>query len=99
LHTNCSQCHRPDGPTTVNMDLRYSTALADTHACDVVPGLGDLGITNARLIAPGAATRSVLIARMSRRDANGMPPLGSAQVDADGAALLTSWVNSLSNCN
>jgi len=41
----------------------------------------------------------VLIARMSRRDANGMPPLGSAQVDAEGAALLTSWVNSLTNCN
>ena len=99
LHTNCSQCHRPTGPTPSNMDLRYATALADTNACDVAPGLGDLGITNARLIAPGAATRSVLIARMSRRDAHGMPPLGSAQVDAEGAALLTNWVNSLTNCN
>jgi uncharacterized repeat protein (TIGR03806 family) len=99
LHTNCAQCHQPGGPTTVNMDLRYSTALADTHTCDVVPTLGDLGISNARLIAPGAATRSVLIDRMSRRDANGMPPLGSAKVDAEGAALLTSWVNSLTNCN
>ena len=99
LHTNCSQCHRPTGPTPVDMDLRYSTALANTNACDVVPGIGDLGIANARLIAPGAAARSVLIARMSRRDAHGMPPLGSAQVDAEGAALLTSWVNSLTNCN
>ena len=99
LHTNCSQCHRPTGPTPTDMDLRYSTALADTNACDVVPGVGDLGIANARLIAPGAATRSVLIARMSRRDAHGMPPLGSAQVDAEGAALLTNWVNSLTNCN
>ena len=99
LHTNCAQCHRPNGPSTSSMDLRYSTALADTHACDVAPGLGDLGITNARLIAPGAATRSVLIERMSRRDAHGMPPLGSAQVDAAGAALLTDWVNSLTNCN
>jgi uncharacterized repeat protein (TIGR03806 family) len=99
LHTNCSQCHRPGGPTTVNMDLRYSTAFADTHVCDVVPSLGDLGLANARLVAPGAAARSVLIARMSRRDADAMPPLGSAKVDAEGAALLTSWVNSLSNCN
>ena len=99
LHTNCAQCHRPGGPTTSNMDLRYATALADTNACDVVPSLGDLDITNARLIAPGAATRSVLIARMSRRDAHGMPPVGSAQVDAAGAALLTNWVNSLTNCN
>ena len=99
LYTNCAQCHRPGGPTTSNMDLRYATALADTNACDVVPGLGDLGIANARLIAPGDATRSVLIGRMSRRDANGMPPVGSAQVDTAGAALLTNWVNSLANCN
>jgi uncharacterized repeat protein (TIGR03806 family) len=99
LHTNCAQCHRPGGPTTSNMDLRYATALADTHACDVAPGLGDLGLTNARLIAPGAATRSVLIARMSRRDAHGMPPVGSAQVDVAGATLLTNWVDSLASCN
>jgi uncharacterized repeat protein (TIGR03806 family) len=99
LHTNCSQCHRPGGPTTSTMDLRYATALADTHACDVAPGLGDLGISDARLIAPGAATRSVLIERMSRRDAHGMPPVGSTQVDAEGAALLTNWVNSLTSCN
>jgi hypothetical protein len=99
LHTNCSQCHRPGGPTTSNMDLRYATALGDTHACDIAPGVGDLGITDARLIAPGAAARSVLIARMSRRDAQGMPPVGSAQVDAEGATLLTDWVNSLTNCN
>jgi hypothetical protein len=81
------------------MDLRYSTTLANTKTCDVAPSVGDLGITNSRLIAPGDAARSVLIARMSRRDAHGMPPLGSAQVDAEGAALLTSWVNSLTNCN
>jgi uncharacterized repeat protein (TIGR03806 family) len=99
LHTNCSQCHRPGGPTTSNMDLRYATALADTHACDVAPGVGDLGISDARLIAPGAAARSVLIERMGRRDAHGMPPLGSAQVDTEGKALLTEWVNSLTNCN
>jgi uncharacterized repeat protein (TIGR03806 family) len=99
LHSNCSQCHRPSGGSTANMDLRYSTALADTHACDVAPGLGDLGIADARLIAPGAAARSVVIARMSRRDAFQMPVIGSAHVDADGAALLTQWVNSLTSCN
>jgi uncharacterized repeat protein (TIGR03806 family) len=99
LHTNCAQCHRPGGPSTSSMDLRYATSLASTHTCDVVPSLGGLDIANARLIAPGAAARSVLIARMSRRDAHAMPPVGSAQVDAAGAALLTDWVNSLTNCN
>jgi uncharacterized repeat protein (TIGR03806 family) len=99
LHENCSQCHRPNGGSTANMDLRYSTALAQTKACDVAPDLGDLGIADARLIAPGAAARSVLIARMSRRDEHGMPPIGSAKPDTAGAALLTEWVNSLTSCN
>jgi mono/diheme cytochrome c family protein len=99
LHTNCSGCHRPGGPTPANVDLRYSVSLDASNTCDVAPLLGDLGIANARLIAPGEAARSVLIARMSRRDANGMPPVGSAQVDNAGAALLMDWVNSLTSCN
>lgn len=100
LHTNCAQCHRPGGPTTSNMDLRYATALADTNACDVVPGLGNLGITDARLIAPGSPDRSVLPARMNVRGAaEAMPPVGSARVDTDGVALIRNWISSLANCN
>ena len=101
LHTNCSQCHRPGGPTTSNMDLRYSTPLADTNACDAVPGHGDLGIANARLIAPGAPERSVMPARMNLRDnANAMPPVGlGARVDADGVELIRNWIDSLAGCN
>ena len=57
------------------------------------------GVTNARIIAPGAASRSVLIARANRRDAQGMPPLASTVVDAAGVDLLTRWVNSLAGCN
>jgi mono/diheme cytochrome c family protein len=99
LHTNCSQCHRPNGPTTANMDLRYSTPLANTNACDAAPGLGDLGIANARLIAPGAADRSVMPARMNLRDdQNAMPPIG-ARVDTDGVQLIRQWINSLTSCN
>jgi uncharacterized repeat protein (TIGR03806 family) len=98
LHTNCAQCHRPGGPTPSNMDLRYATALAATNTCNVIPSAGGLGLTDPRLIAPGDATRSVLIARMSRRDAQGMPPLATTLVDTSGAALLTAWVNSLAAC-
>jgi mono/diheme cytochrome c family protein len=101
LHTNCAQCHRPGGPTTANMDLRYSTALANTNACDATPGLGDLGIANARLIAPGAADRSVIPARMNLRDhPDAMPPNGlGARVDTAGVTLIREWINSLTSCN
>jgi len=99
LHTNCSQCHRPNGGTPTDLDLRYTTPLSGTNACDRAPQAGALGLTNARIIAPGAADRSVLVVRATRRDAQAMPPLASTVVDAAGVDLLTRWVNSLSGCN
>jgi hypothetical protein len=54
LHTNCAQCHRSQGPTAVPLDLRYSSLLSSTAACDVPPTAGDLGLgASARIIAPG----------------------------------------------
>jgi uncharacterized repeat protein (TIGR03806 family) len=99
LHTNCAQCHRPGGPTPSNMDLRFATALAATATCNVAPQSGDLGIgAGARLIAPGSATNSIIVNRSNRRDQHGMPPLGSGQVDTDGVALLTAWIDALTGC-
>jgi uncharacterized repeat protein (TIGR03806 family) len=101
LHTNCAQCHRPNGGTPVTLDLRYTTALNQTGACNVAPSAGDLGIANAQIIATGDAARSVLLARMNRRDGTGvqMPPIASALPDTQGAALLQSWISSLTSCN
>jgi len=98
LHSNCAQCHQPDGPTPSSMDLRYSTPLSATKACNAVPQSGDLGIDAALLIAPGAAERSVLLERISRRDSAAMPPLGSAVADNAGISLLTEWINGLQTC-
>jgi len=99
LHTNCAQCHRPNGGTPTNLDLRYTTALAGTNACNVTPQAGDLGIANARIIAPAEAARSVLLARMDRRDALAMPPLASKVVDSAGVNLVRNWINSLAGCD
>jgi hypothetical protein len=99
LHTNCSQCHRPNGGTPTDLDLRYTTAVGGMNACDREPQSGSLGIFDARIIAPGAAERSVLLARADRRDAHGMPPVGSVLVDTDGVALLRQWIDSLAGCD
>jgi mono/diheme cytochrome c family protein len=99
LQSNCSQCHQPGGPTPSEMDLRATTAFAGTNTCNVVPNSGDLGLSNAKLIAPGSAASSVLVARIATRDAHAMPPVGSTVVDSVGIALLTSWINSLTSCN
>ncbi len=75
LHTNCANCHRPGGPAQSDIDFRYTTALAATNACDITPTLGNLGITDPRIIAPGSAARSVAVARVNRVGADAMPPL------------------------
>jgi uncharacterized repeat protein (TIGR03806 family) len=96
LHTNCSNCHQPNGPTGVGLDLRHDTPLPQTGACDVAPSRGDLGIANARIIAPGDDMRSVLLARMNRRnDPDMMPPLASNLVDTAGVQLIGVWIDSL----
>jgi hypothetical protein len=81
------------------MDLRYTTALAATHACDITPTLGELGITDARLIAPGSAARSVIVARMDRIGADAMPPLARHSIDTAGVQLISDWVNGLPGCS
>jgi uncharacterized repeat protein (TIGR03806 family) len=99
LHTNCSQCHRPSGTAPGNLDFRYSATLTQTNACNALPQNGDLGLTNARIIAPGVPASSVLVARMNTRGTNAMPPLASSQVDSAGVTLITNWISSLANCN
>jgi len=91
LQTNCSQCHRPGGGTPVDMDLRYQTAMSATYTCNVA-AVNDLGTPGAKRIAPHDASGSVLYQRMSTRGANQMPPISTNIVDANGAALINSWI-------
>ena len=98
LAVNCASCHRPGTLANAQLDLRAQTAMADTHACDVAPGQGTLGIADARLIAPGDRDRSVLYQRMIRRDDEAMPPVGSNVVDLDTADLVGRWITSLDGC-
>jgi uncharacterized repeat protein (TIGR03806 family) len=98
LHANCSQCHQPNGPTPVALDLRYTVPLASTGTCNATPTSGDLGITNAKVIAPGAPDSSVLLSRINRRDTYAMPPLGSKLVDTASVAVVRQWIQSLTGC-
>jgi uncharacterized repeat protein (TIGR03806 family) len=98
LHSNCSGCHRPNGPTQSNMDLRFNTAMADRNICNMDPHAGDAGVTGGKLIVPGDHNSSILYARMHSRGEFQMPPLASTVIDENGAALLAAWIDSLSSC-
>jgi uncharacterized repeat protein (TIGR03806 family) len=98
LQVNCAICHTRDGPTPVDMDLRFATDLALTRTCGVFPSEGDLGVAGAARLSPGAPERSLISVRMHALGTNHMPPLGPHTVDATGAALVDEWIRELARC-
>ncbi|HSP78105.1 MAG TPA: PQQ-dependent sugar dehydrogenase, partial [Myxococcaceae bacterium] len=98
LHSNCAGCHRPNGLGGGTADLRFQVPLAETNICDALPQQGDMGIPDARLVAPGAPERSLLSVRMHALDIHRMPPLGTQVRDSAGIALIDAWIQSLQGC-
>lgn len=95
LEVNCAPCHQPGGGTPVALDLRLETPLAGTGTVDELPQAGDLGLVDARIIAPGDAARSVLLERMRRLGGERMPPVSSHRVDEASVELMAAWIDSL----
>jgi uncharacterized repeat protein (TIGR03806 family) len=97
LHANCSGCHRMgagQGPA----DFRAALTVRQMNICDVMPSNGAFGIANARILAPGSPTRSLISYRTHALTAARMPPLGTSLVDPQGTALLDQWMTSLTTC-
>ena len=98
LHSNCSNCHRPQGGGRGNMDLRFGTALADTKSCGVDGEAGNIGIAGAKLLAPGSPSLSLISARPHSPAAHRMPPLASSVVDDRGVTVIDDWITSIKAC-
>lgn len=98
LHTNCANCHQPNGPGLGDMDFRYSTNWVNAGYCNVAPEHGNFDILAAQLLKPGVAQESIIPLRMQRTDAHRMPPLGVDIVDTQGVNVVQAWVNSLHGC-
>ncbi len=95
LDVNCAMCHRPDGPGNASIDLRYGTELAATQLVGETPTQGDLGLEDARVLAPGHPERSVLLERVRTLGTGRMPNIGSNVVDDRAVTLLTEWIRSM----
>lgn len=98
LHVNCASCHRPGGPSGTGADLRITTSVSEAGVCDVGPARGDLGIADARLLAPGDPDRSLLLQRLTASAAHRMPPIGNERADPDGLAAVRAWIEALEGC-
>lgn len=95
LHANCSVCHVPAGGGNSQIDLEFATALDKMLLIDVPPKHDSFGIEDARLVAPGDPSRSVLLHRLSVRGRGQMPQLGTSLVDQQAVELLTAWIEEL----
>ena len=95
LGVNCAHCHTLYGGGNSAMDFDWLLPPDEMHALGEPAKHGDFGLTDARVIAPGAATRSVVIPRVSIRGPGQMPPLGTRIADPDGVRLLVEWLESL----
>ncbi|NRF65592.1 hypothetical protein HLB44_01210 [Aquincola sp. S2] len=103
LHANCAHCHNTSD-NRVPLKLTLAQSAADPVASRAAVLRSVLaasrwrahGSAATQVIAPGQPQHSVLALRMASRDPQvQMPPLGSAQVDAEGLALIERWIRAL----
>lgn len=97
LETNCAHCHRPGGPTPVDMDLRASTPIGQTQTVDVMGLSGTVGGATVRIVAGDKDTSLVWTRMNSLVDGERMPPLSSHVIDARGLELIGNWIDAGAN--
>lgn len=95
LHLNCSSCHRRGGGGTATFSAVRKLSLTQTNLIDAPPTQGNFGLTDARIIAAGQPTRSVLLLRLAKLGRGHMPQFGTNEIDAAGVRLIHDWIENL----
>jgi uncharacterized repeat protein (TIGR03806 family) len=90
LDANCAQCHRPNGGQTF-WDARFDTPIEAQGIVDG-PVVNNLGVADARVIAPGSLARSMLHLRMTSTGTDRMPPVGRNVIDPEAVALIANYI-------
>ena len=91
LAANCAHCHQPNGPGLGNWNANITNFTVNAGLIDGPLG-NNGGNTNARVVAPGSLTNSMLLSRISVRGPGQMPPLASSVLDAQAINLLSRWI-------
>lgn len=95
LHANCAHCHTDAGGGNSKLELSAKTPLDKMALVDALPQHDSFKLPDARLVAPAAPERSLLLYRLAKRGAGQMPPLGTNVVDEVGTDLLRAWIERL----
>jgi uncharacterized repeat protein (TIGR03806 family) len=101
LHANCAHCHRPDADMNA-FDLRYGVSLHDTMTCNAPLTMGDVGVPDAVVLAPGQPMKSSIWLRMNAPigmyNNLHMPRIANFQFDTQGLQLISDWIKSVKSC-
>jgi len=95
LHTNCGVCHQYNCGGGVPSYMNIEAALKGASLIDAKPVQGGLDLPDARVIASGDPSRSVLLYRMATAGRGHMPYLGSHLVDDRGVLVVRDWIASM----
>lgn len=95
LHANCAQCHVEAGGGNAAIDLEFTTQPDKMRLFGVKPLHHTFALPEAQLIAPAHPERSVLLRRLSHRDAGHMPPLATSVVDRQAIDLVRDWIKGM----
>ncbi len=106
LHSNCAGCHRTGENAGGLADFRYNRSFTDTfNVCNdgdlgaAQPIPANFGIAGAKVIAPGDASKSIVVTRMDRIGADQMPPVGRSTIDAKAVTVMKEWIDGMNGCD
>jgi len=92
LHTNCANCHVEAGGGNAQFSVEVDAKPEAQRLIDAPPVHTNFGISDARLVAPGAPERSLLFQRIQRRGHGQMPPIGTNVPDKPAIELMREWI-------
>jgi uncharacterized repeat protein (TIGR03806 family) len=95
LHSNCAHCHMKWGGGNAEFKLLSTIPLKDMGIVNVNPQHGSFKIDGAKLIAPGAPEKSIILHRMNMTGLGRMPHIGSRVVDEQAVKLVHDWIKEM----
>ncbi|WP_081614418.1 PQQ-dependent sugar dehydrogenase [Novipirellula maiorica] len=97
LAVNCAVCHVRDRLGITQIDLRFTTPLAETKLVGIRPRRPKSKRSAAResLIEPGHPEDSELLRRIEAEDEDRMPPLGRSMSDSEAAEVISAWIRGM----
>jgi uncharacterized repeat protein (TIGR03806 family) len=95
LHANCSNCHVEAGGGNAQFSAEIDAKPDQIRLLDARPVHASFNIEDARLVAPGASERSLLLHRMQLRGHGQMPPIGTNVIDRSAVELIREWIDQM----